>query len=70
MSKKKKSVSEKLQDELEPIWHPTEFDESDDIEQAKKAEEIKPGSMKEKVLKGPDKDWRKGTIWERDKEEK
>ena len=70
MTKKKKSVSEKLQDELEPIWHPTEFDESDDIEQAKKAEEIKPGSMKEKILKGPDRDWRKGTIWERDKEEK
>ena len=65
MTKKKKSVSEKLQDELEPIWHPTEFDESDDIEQAKKAEEIKPGSMKEKILKGPDRDWRKGTIWEK-----
>jgi len=70
MTKKKKSVSEKLQDELEPIWHPTEFDESDDIEQAKKVEEIKPGSMKEKILKGPDRDWRKGTIWEGDKEEK
>ena len=32
----KKSESEKLQDELEPIWHPTEYDESDDIEDAKR----------------------------------
>ena len=31
--------------------------------------DIKEGSVKEKVLKGPDKDWRKGTIWET-KEEK
>ena len=32
----RKSESEKLQDELEPIWHPTQHDESDDIEQAKR----------------------------------
>jgi hypothetical protein len=24
----------------------------------------------EKVLKGPDKDWRKGTVWEKNNEEK
>lgn len=29
------SESEKMQDELEPIYHPTEFDESDDLERAK-----------------------------------
>ena len=34
----RKSESEIMQDELEPIWHSTEFDESDDIEQAKRAE--------------------------------
>ena len=43
----RRSESEKLQDELEPIindmideggpvWHPTEYDESDDIEEAKR----------------------------------
>ena len=32
----RKSESEKLQDDLEPIWHPTQHDESDDIEDAKK----------------------------------
>jgi len=119
----KKSVSETMQDELEPIFnmideggpvHPTEFDESDDIEAAKKVTEavkavdkimvgiegyplddledasviadeyrhlekdmdysgafesdvIESGSIKEKVLKGPE--WRKGTVWE-NKEEK
>ena len=31
----RKSESEKMQDELEPIWHPTEYDESDDLEDAK-----------------------------------
>ena len=34
----RKSESEKMQDELEPIWHPTEHDESDDIEELKKIE--------------------------------
>jgi hypothetical protein len=29
------SESEKMQDELEPIYHPTEFDESDDLERTK-----------------------------------
>ena len=31
----RKSESERMQDELEPIWHPTEYDESDDLEDAK-----------------------------------
>ena len=31
------SVSQQLQDELEPIIHPTQHDESDDIEEAKKS---------------------------------
>ena len=112
MTEEKKSVSETMQDELEPILnmvdeggpvHPTEFDESDDIEAAKKItdavksidkimiglegipledlpqekdmdysgafeSDIEEGSMKEKVLKGPDPDWRKGTIWENKEE--
>jgi hypothetical protein len=34
----RKSESEKLQDELEPIVHPTEYDESDDLEYAKRVE--------------------------------
>ena len=32
------SVSERLQDELEPIIHPTQHDESDELEEAKKTE--------------------------------
>ena len=35
----RKSESEKMQDELEPIWHPTEYDESDDLEDAKVIED-------------------------------
>ena len=35
----RKSESEKLQDELEPIWHPTQYDESDDLEDAKVIED-------------------------------
>tara|TARA_B100000029_G_C17390869_1_gene893344 strand:+ start:685 stop:876 length:192 start_codon:yes stop_codon:yes gene_type:complete len=35
----RKSESEIMQDELEPIWHPTQYDESDDIEDSKR---IKP----------------------------
>jgi len=35
----RKSTSEKLMDELEPIWHPTEYDESDDLEDAKVIED-------------------------------
>ena len=31
----RRTESEKMQDELEPIWHPTEHDESDDLEDAK-----------------------------------
>jgi hypothetical protein len=32
----KRSESEKLQDDLEPIWHSTRRDKSDEIEDAKK----------------------------------
>lgn len=35
----KQSESEYMQDQLEPIYHPTEHDESDDIEDAKRLEE-------------------------------
>ena len=31
----RQTESERLQDELEPIWHPTQHDESDDLEDAK-----------------------------------
>ena len=35
--KPKKTPSEELQDELEPIYqHPTEYDESDDLEALKR----------------------------------
>jgi hypothetical protein len=33
-----KSESEKMQEDLEPIWHDTQHDESDDIEAAKRQE--------------------------------
>jgi hypothetical protein len=122
MTEEKKSVSEQLMDELEPILnmvdeggpvHPTEYDESDDIEAAKKitdavkavdkimigiegddledasvivdeyrhlekdmdysgafeSDVIESGSIKEKVLKGPDNEWRQDTIWENKEEE-
>ena len=36
----KRTESEKLQDDLEPIYHPTQHDESDAIEDAKEAEPI------------------------------
>ena len=36
----RKSESEYMQDELEPIYHPTEYDESDDIEYAKRVESM------------------------------
>ena len=35
----RKSESEKMQDDIEPIWHPTEYDESDDLEDAKVVED-------------------------------
>ena len=35
----RKSESERMQDELEPIWHPTQHDESDDLEDAKVIED-------------------------------
>jgi hypothetical protein len=38
----KKSISEQLQDELEPIIHPTQHDESDAIEATKKTGEMTP----------------------------
>ena len=48
--------SRRMQDELEPIYHPTEYDESDDIEHLKKYEELsRPVVSKLQVLKGPDK---------------
>ena len=55
----RKSESEKLQDELEPIWHPTEYDESDDLEDAKvivdeyRKSSTKLLSRREKVLLDP-----------------
>jgi len=44
MRKKKPTESERMQDELEPIyhWHPTEHDESDDIEATKYITDISP----------------------------
>jgi len=39
MEKPKKTPSEEMQDELEPIWHPTQHDESDEIEESKKPNE-------------------------------
>ena len=35
----RKSESEIMQDNLEPIYHPTEYDESDDLEDAKVIED-------------------------------
>ena len=32
----RKSPSETLMDDIEPIYHPTEYDESDDLEAAKR----------------------------------
>ena len=64
-----KSVSEQLQDELEPIIHPTEYDESDDIEHLKKYE--RELVTKKQVLAGPkrflkncEKNFFKGEKWE------
>ncbi len=34
----RKSPSETLMDEIEPIYHPTEYDESDDIEYTKRVD--------------------------------
>ena len=73
------SVSEQLQDELEPIIHtiskginaalPTEYDESDDIEHLKKFE--REPVTKKQVLAGPkrflkncEKNFFKGEKWE------
>jgi hypothetical protein len=41
---KKTTVSEQMQSNLEPITHPTEYDESDDLEMAK--------SMEHNIYKG------------------
>ena len=64
-----KSVSEQLQDELEPIIHPTEYDESGDIEHLKKYE--RELVTKKQVLAGPkrflkncEKNFFKGEKWE------
>ena len=49
------SVSEIMQDELEPIIHPTQHDESDDIEKSKLAEgeltEFEKSELKRKIKK-------------------
>ena len=68
-----KSVSEQLQDELEPIIHPTQYDESDEIEESKKEEgkltEFEKSEIKRKIKKrsvwGSD-EWHffKGEKWE------
>ena len=53
---KVQTESRRMQDELEPIYHPTEYDESDDIEYLKKYEESsRPVVTKRQVLEGPDK---------------
>ena len=49
--------SQKMQDELEPIVHPTEHDESDDIEAAKR-------SVWGDWNKAAEKDFFKGEKWE------
>ena len=41
----RKSESEIMQDELEPIWHPTEHDESDDLEDAKRVTPPRPENV-------------------------
>tara|TARA_Y100000310_G_scaffold295661_1_gene327232 strand:+ start:593 stop:766 length:174 start_codon:yes stop_codon:yes gene_type:complete len=54
MNEDKKSTSQKLMDDLEPIinhprrkvYHPTEHDESDDIEAAKSCGGVPPGFIK------------------------
>ena len=65
--------SKKMQDELEPIFHPTQHDESDDIEESKKEEgeltEFEKAELKRKVKKRSvwgDKEWHffKGEKWE------
>ena len=57
----RKSESEKMQDELEPIWYSTEHDESDDLEDAKRIEDDvnrmedeggPAGVMERKITKG------------------
>ena len=42
MKKKELTVSEQMQDELEPIMHshPTEYDESDDLEMVKDTQRV------------------------------
>ena len=46
-----KSESEKMQDELEPIWHSTQHDESDELEAIKKDEmtEFEKAEYKRKI---------------------
>ena len=63
----------RMQDELEPIFHPTQHDESDDIEESKKEEgeltEFEKAEFKRKVKNRSvwgDKEWHffKGEKWE------
>ena len=69
--KKEKSESQKMQDELEPIWHSTEHDESDDIEQSKLAEgeltEFEKSELKRRSVwgKGGEADYTDG-YWQRE----
>ena len=69
--KKEKSESQKMQDELEPIWHSTEHDESDDIEQSKLAEgeltEFEKSELKRRSVwgKGGEADYTDG-YWHRE----
>ena len=55
VDEEEKSESQKMQDELEPIWHDTQHDESDELEEAKKTEgeltEFEKSEIKNKLRK-------------------
>ena len=55
VDEEEKSESEKMQEELEPIWHATQHDESDELEEAKKTEgeltEFEKSEIKNKLRK-------------------
>ena len=54
------TVSQQMQDELEPIFHPTQHDESDDIEEAKSEEmtEFEKAEYKRKIA-----EVKKRSVW-------
>ena len=64
-----KSESEKMQEELEPIWHDTQHDESDELEAIKDGEmtEFEKSEYKRKIQKGKEDtiatDSRRRTVW-------